>query len=93
MAEQRNPFNQTAVRESALFLGLLLCGLLLLPVAIYAVGQQLFGNYGGYGYADFFGELTRKLRHADFYAWFLVLSPYLVWQILRVVRAGWRALA
>lgn len=93
MADDHDRYKRIARRESALFLGLLFFGLALLPIGIYVVGQQVFGSYGGHGYADFFGELTRKLLDFDVYAWFLVLSPYLFWQTLRLMRAGWRAAA
>ena len=82
---------QKALKEAALFFGLLFLGFVLMPVAIYIVGQQVFGNYGGYGYADFFGTLSGKIRSGEPVAWFLVLSPYLAWQTLRLTVFGWRS--
>lgn len=77
-------------REAALFLGLLFFGLILMPMAIYLVGQGIFGAYGGHGYGDFFGNLSAKIRAGELVAWFLVLSPYLAWQTLRVTILSWR---
>ena len=79
-------------KELALFFGLLFVGLVLLPIGIYQVGQSVFGDYGGSGYADFFGTLSRKVRSGDIVACFLVLSPYLGWQTLRLLHFGWRAI-
>ncbi len=78
-------------RKELLLLSLLLFfGLVLMPIAIYVVGDAVFGEYGGYGYRDFFGTLSGKLRHGDRVAWFLVLSPYLVWQVFRLMAFAWR---
>ena len=79
------------MRELALFLGLLLVGLVLLPIAIYWLGPRLLGEFGGHGFSDFFGSLVARLRAGEFAAWFLVYSPYLVIQVLRLTRLGWRA--
>ena len=86
-------FKQLALRESALFLGLLFLGFVIMPIAIYWVGQDVFGEFGGYGYADFFGTLSAKIRGGDPVAWFFVLSPYLAWQVLRLTLFAWRAAA
>jgi hypothetical protein len=40
---------------------------------------------------DFFGNLSGKIRSGDAVAWFLVLSPWLAWQVLRLAALGWRA--
>ena len=87
-----NPsFLKKAIRkELGLFVFLLFVGLVLMPVAIFWVGQSLFGAYGGHGYGDFFGTISEKIRGGDGVAWFLVLSPYLVWQCLRLMALAWR---
>lgn len=85
----RSP-KQIALKEAALFLGLLFFGFVLMPIAIYLVGEEVFGDYSGYGYADFFGTLSAKIRTGEPVAWFLVLSPYLAWQTLRLTLFGWR---
>lgn len=80
-------------KEAALLCGLLFFGLAILPVAIWFVGNAVFGAYGGSGYSDFFGELSSKIRAGDAVAWFLVLSPWLVWQCVRLMAFGWRTTA
>ena len=85
----RSP-KQIARKEARLFLGLLFFGFVLMPIGIYLVGKEIFGDYSGYGYADFFGTLSAKIRAGEKVAWFLVLSPYLAWQTLRLTLFGWR---
>jgi hypothetical protein len=77
-------------RESALFLILLFVGLAILPTIIYMVGRSLFGEYGGTGFSDFYGRLHRELRSGEPVVWFLVLSPYIAWQLLRLTFFGFR---
>lgn len=78
-------------KEIAILAFLLFAGLILLPVVVYWAGDNVFGDYAGQGYGDFFGTLGSKLRAGDGVAWFLVFSPYLVWQSLRLMALGWRA--
>lgn len=78
------------MREAALFIGLFFCGFVLLPIAIWLVGDALFGDYGGGGYRGFFSALSAKIRAADGVAWFLVLSPYLGVMLMRLMAWGWR---
>lgn len=90
MAKQRFSMRNAITREAALLLGFLFLGLVLLPIAIYIVGQAIFGDYGGGSYGHFYSELSSRIRAGDSTAWFLVLSPYFGWQILRLVAVGWR---
>ena len=90
MTPKLTELKKIARKEAFLLLGLLFFGLVLMPVMIYWVGQALFGAYGGQGYGDFFGNLSQKIRAFDAVAWFLVLSPYLVWQCLRLTAFAWR---
>jgi len=77
-------------REVALFVGLLFVGFVLMPIAMYWLGQLLLGEFGGSGYADFYGTLSAKFRNLDSATWFLVLSPWLLWQVARLTVYGWR---
>ena len=72
-----------ARNETLLFLYLFLAGVVALPILVYAVGSTLFGDYGGTGFSAFYGSLHRDLRSGQLAGWFLVLSPYLLWQIVR----------
>lgn len=86
----KNNTRDIVTREVALFVGLLFAGIVLMPIAIFWLGQQLLGDYGGLGYGDFFGTLSGQFRSFDPATWFLVFSPYLGWQILRLTVIGWR---
>jgi hypothetical protein len=77
-------------KEVLLALLLVLVGLLVLPAVIYAVGQAMFGEYGGAGFAGFYGELVAKLLSGELSVWFLVLSPYVCWQVLRFSVAAFK---
>ena len=79
-----------AKKESILFLWMLLGGLFLLPIAVYVVGRLLFGEYGGTGFSAFYGMLHSELRSGAPSVWFLVLSPYLIWQLLRLTLRAFR---
>ena len=84
-------FKNIALREAALLLGLLLAGLVLVPIAIYWIGPHVLGEFGGHGFSDFYGSLGARIRTGELAAWFLVLSPYLAIQVLRLTLHGWRA--
>ena len=72
-----------ARKEVLSFLLLSLAGLVALPALIYTVGSALFGDYGGTGFSAFYGSLHSDLRTGELAGWFLVLSPYIVWQLAR----------
>jgi hypothetical protein len=82
---------QTALKETALLFGLLFLGFVIMPIAIYWIGPRVLGEFGGYGYSDFFGGLSARIRSGDLVAWFFVLSPYLVCQVLRMTLFAFRA--
>lgn len=90
VTDNRSAIVKTIRKEVGLFVGFLFLGFIVMPVAIYFVGQSIFGDYGGQGYTQFFGELSGRIRSGDRVAWFLVLSPYLGWQTLRLMLFGWR---
>lgn len=79
-----------ATKESALFLCLLFFGLLFLPFAVYMVGKSVFGEYGGTGFSAFYGTLHRAMWDGDPAVLFLMLSPYVIWQLARLTIWGFR---
>ncbi len=81
---------KTAAKESAVFLGLLFFGLLILPFAVYIVGKSVFGEYGGTGFSAFYGTLHNAIWDGEPAVLFLVLSPYLIWQLTRLTIRGFR---
>ncbi|MEX2123078.1 MAG: hypothetical protein WD795_04230 [Woeseia sp.] len=78
------------VKEAKWLGGLLLVGLVILPLSIYLVGRAVFGEYGGDGFGDFYGQLLREFLGGEPAVWFLLLSPYLLWQLFRLTIWGFR---
>ena len=76
--------------ELALLSGLVFIGLAVVPVAIYVVGEAFFGEYGGGGFTAFYGHLHAEFRDGNPAVWLLLLSPYLLWQLLRATAWGVR---
>jgi hypothetical protein len=81
---QSSALKKRLLKETALLAVLGFIGLAVLPLCIYFVGQAVFGEYGNGGFSGFFGELHRKLREGEPSVWFLLFSPYLLWQLLRL---------
>ncbi len=84
----KHPFT----REFGLFLVFAAIGIALVPLAVFAVGDLVFGAYGGDGFGHFFESLLLKLARLDGFAWLLVLSPYVVLQIFRGMKMAWRSI-
>lgn len=78
-------------REATLAAALIGFGLLVLPFAVYVVGQQLLGDYdenaGPMALAE---AIWLDLLSLRLPAWILVLSPYVIVQLARTVRRVWR---
>ena len=78
-------------KELLLAAALLSCGLLLLPVAVYWVGGRVVGEYSAEsGVWGLIWDIWSDLAAGSVLAWILVVSPYLLIQLLRVARALWR---
>ena len=87
---ERTP-KQRLVNELVIFAVLLFVGYIVMPIAIFFTGDIVFGDYGD-GYLAFFGGLTRQLLEFSGVYWFLVLSPWLAVQALRLTLFGYRSL-
>lgn len=79
-------------KEGVLLVLLGFVGLVILPVCIYLVGFAMFGEYANGGFGAFFGALHGELRSGEPAVVFLLLSPYLLWQVLRLALWGFRRL-
>lgn len=62
-------------------------GFFLLPWLVYLVGQSLFGTYGGGAHklGSFYGELFKNLSAGEPDSWGLVVGPYVVLSLLRLI--------
>jgi hypothetical protein len=80
----------TIAKEARWLGGLLLAGLVLLPLSIYVVGKLVFGEYGAGGLGDFYADLLGAFLNGEAVVWFLLLSPYLLWQLCRLTIRAFR---
>ena len=72
--------------EFLLDFGLLLFGAFALPFLIYLVGQQVVGEYEGEnGFDTLYGDIFDALANGSMATWLLVVSPFLVVLLLRVL--------
>ena len=63
----------------------------MLPFAVYVVGQQMLGDYATDSGAMALAEsVWLDLLALRWWAWLLVLSPYVTVQLARAVRRVWR---
>lgn len=66
-------------------------GLLVLPFAVYLVGERVLGEYAADAGALALAEsVWLDLLSLSLPAWILVLSPYVTVQLVRWVRRLWR---
>ena len=78
-------------RELILAAVMLAIGLVPVPIAVYFVGQTVVGAYeGDGGVLGLLGQIGSDLVALRLAAWILVLSPYLIVQLLRALTLGWR---
>ena len=78
-------------KELLLAATLLSCGLLPLPVVVYWVGSRVVGEYSAEsGLWGLIWNVWTDFATGSVLAWILVVSPYLLIQLLRVSRALWR---
>jgi hypothetical protein len=77
-------------KEILLAIGCLGSTLLVLPALIYAVGVPLLGAYGGGEHVgSFYGDVFRNLIGLVGRTWFIVLAPYLLLCVLRLIFWPW----
>lgn len=89
---QSDELKTRLVKEAARLAILGFVGLAVLPLCIWFVGRAVFGEYGSGGVISFFGALQRELAAGELAVWFLLLSPYLLWQLFRLTLWGFRRL-
>lgn len=77
-------------RELSIAAGLLAFGLVVMPFAIYVVGQSLLGEYAGSGALGLAESVWTDLFALQPLTWLLVLTPYAVVQLARLGRRVWR---
>jgi hypothetical protein len=71
----------------------LAAGGLVLPALIYAVGVAVLGPYDGGSLTGTYKVVLGGLSHGSISSWVVVLGPYLLWHLARLLRFWWRASA
>lgn len=78
-------------KELLIFAVLLFVGLIVLPLCVYVVGQNFVGEYSTQtGVAGLLTAVWGDFARFRAGAWILVLSPWLVIQLLRLALRLWR---
>jgi hypothetical protein len=77
-------------REAVTILLCLLLGLAVMPIAVYVVGQRLFGPYVDGGYGAYLLGLIRSMAQLSLAHWLFALGPYGAVWLWRIWRWGWR---
>lgn len=80
-------------KEFTLLVVLFFAGILLLPLSIFLVGQSVFGEYNGAGFSGFYLQLHHDIRDGQPVVWYLILSPYIIWQLFRLTIWGFRKIS
>lgn len=79
-------------KELLIFGILLLAGLIVLPIGIYVVGQNVIGEYSpDAGFSGLVMAIWGDLATFSLGAWLLVLSPWGVISLLRATLHFWRS--
>lgn len=68
----------------------LLVGVLVMPGLIYLCGSLLLGRYDGAAVSKTYSTLLSGLAGGSVSSWIVVLGPYALWQLQRVLRLLWR---
>jgi hypothetical protein len=86
--------NDALKRELTIAAVLFAFGFFALPLAIYWVGSEFIGQYEpGAGALTLADRIWSGLLSLNPFAWVLVLSPYIVIQLARLIRRTWRTRA
>jgi hypothetical protein len=74
------------VRREILILTIaLLCGIVILPLAIFLVGSRTLGTYAGGDLRGFMTNFFTGLGQGTFAFWTVALGPYVLTVLLRVL--------
>ena len=83
--------NDSWKRELLIAAVLFAFGFFVVPMAVYWVGSRFIGEYAPNAGALTLAErFWSDLLRLEPFAWILLLSPYVVLQLVRLVRRTWR---
>lgn len=69
----------------------LLLGVALMPALIFYAGVAALGRFDGASLGHLYSSLFAGLREASTASWTVLLGPYLLYLLFRLLRAWWRA--
>ncbi len=88
---ERLGLNSPWSRELGLALLWLAVGAALLPVLIFYVGASVLGRYEGASVGHLYGSLFTGLDQASIASWSVLLGPYGLYLLFKLLRGWWRA--
>jgi hypothetical protein len=68
-------------------------GGLVLPALIYGAGVAALGRYEGGSLGNIYKAVLGGLTHGSISSWVVLLGPYALWQLGRLLLFWWRASA
>jgi len=71
-------------KKIIIFILFFLIGLLLLPLLLFAINDFIFGKYTGNGFVGFYNDYFHLMQKGNLAAWFISLSPYLVYLCVKI---------
>jgi len=80
-----------AARELVIAVFALAVGAVVLPFLIYYCGNSALGAYEGAGVGRTFGVVWGGLATGSIASWIVVLGPYSLFLLSRILRIWWRA--
>ena len=86
----RGPAGRLAAPLVPAVIGLAL-GALVMPALIYLAGTTALGQYEGGSLTRTYQGVLGGLHRGSVPSWIVVLGPYLLWQLWRLLRTWWRA--
>jgi hypothetical protein len=81
------------VRQGVAAAAWLLFGLCVLPACIFLAGITLLGRYEGAGLAHTYSSILTGLGAGSAAAWTVVLGPYVLFLLFKILSVWWRAAA
>jgi hypothetical protein len=76
--------------ESAIVLAALIIGIGLMPSLIFYAGVAALGRYEGASLHALYASLSAGLQEGSIASWLVLLGPYALYLIFRVLRLLWR---
>ncbi len=77
--------------ESAAVLAALIVGVALMPILIFYAGVEALGRYDGASLHALYASLFAGLQDGSLASWMVLLGPYVLYLLYRLLRLWWRA--